>query len=231
MSNDWSATWNSSVDSGKQRKYRANAPQHQRKQFLSAHLADDVEETVGTSTLPVRTGDRVEVMRGDHAGATGRVAEIDTDDYVVEIDGVERESVDGTETRIPIDPSNLKIVSLNLDDGQRLARYEVSEDEAEDIKVEEVADEDVEEEPEETDEPDEADEDGPVEEEEDMDDEAEGDDMSAAEQVVEGTVEEVKDAVRDGDIDAGSVLAAERENKNRVTLVEWLEGRTGDDDE
>ncbi|MFB6076885.1 MAG: hypothetical protein ABEK12_02030 [Candidatus Nanohaloarchaea archaeon] len=43
--------------------------------------------------------------------------------------------------------------------------------------------------------------------------------------MVEGTVDEVKDAVRDGDIDAGSVLAAEQENKNRVTLVEWLEGR------
>ncbi|MFB6076884.1 MAG: 50S ribosomal protein L24 [Candidatus Nanohaloarchaea archaeon] len=73
---------------------------------MNARLADDLQETVGASTLPVRTGDRVEIMRGDHAGATGRVHTVDTDSYRVEVEGVERESVDGSEIRPTCGSSN-----------------------------------------------------------------------------------------------------------------------------
>ncbi|MDY6769435.1 MAG: hypothetical protein SVU88_00515 [Candidatus Nanohaloarchaea archaeon] len=45
------------------------------------------------------------------------------------------------------------------------------------------------------------------------------------EELVEGTVDEVKERVEDDDIDATEVLAAEKANKDRVTLVEWLEER------
>ncbi|MDY6773695.1 MAG: hypothetical protein SVS85_00720 [Candidatus Nanohaloarchaea archaeon] len=44
-------------------------------------------------------------------------------------------------------------------------------------------------------------------------------------ELVEGTVEEVKDRVREDDFDLQKVLEAERENKNRITLVNWLEDR------
>lgn len=41
-------------------------------------------------------------------------------------------------------------------------------------------------------------------------------------EVVEGTVDEVKEAVREG-LDPGKVLQAEKDNKERKTLVGWLE--------
>ncbi|MDY6774020.1 MAG: hypothetical protein SVS85_02370 [Candidatus Nanohaloarchaea archaeon] len=44
------------------------------------------------------------------------------------------------------------------------------------------------------------------------------------EEAVEGTVEEVKDAVRE-DMGPVTVLAAEKQGKERSTLVEWLESR------
>lgn len=47
--------------------------------------------------------------------------------------------------------------------------------------------------------------------------------------VVDGTVDEVKEAVREQDLDPETVLEAEREHKDRKTLVEWLERRIDDD--
>lgn len=45
------------------------------------------------------------------------------------------------------------------------------------------------------------------------------------ESVVEGTVAEVKEAVKEDDLDAEKVLEAEKDNKDRKTLKEFLEDR------
>lgn len=218
----WSTDWSGSTDPSKQRKYRENAPHHHRKRFLNAHLADSVRETVETRAVPLVTGDQVEVMRGDHAGAEGRVDDIDTEEQKVYVDGVEREAVDGSDTAIPVRPSNLKITKLNLEDERRLAKYEVSEEEKEEISIE----------PEEAEDEEEPGEEPPEEAEEPADDAAEDvEDVeelleeSAPAEIVEGTVDEVKEAVRDGAADPAAVLEAETANKDRVTLVEWLESR------
>lgn len=56
-----------------------------------------------------------------------------------------------------------------------------------------------------------------------LDDEAEFD--GDYDDVVEGTVDEVKDRVDEDDLDPQKVLAAEKEGKNRKTLKQWLESR------
>lgn len=48
--------------------------------------------------------------------------------------------------------------------------------------------------------------------------------------VVEGTVDEVKDEVRDRGLEPEQVLEAEIENKDRKTLKEWLESRMKSED-
>ncbi len=45
------------------------------------------------------------------------------------------------------------------------------------------------------------------------------------EEVVAGTVDEVKEAVESQDLDVRKVLEAEQANKGRVTLTDWLEDR------
>ncbi len=50
--------------------------------------------------------------------------------------------------------------------------------------------------------------------------------MTEHEEVLEGTVDEAKDSIRDlDDPDYESLLEAEKEDKNRKTLVSWLESR------
>ncbi len=44
-------------------------------------------------------------------------------------------------------------------------------------------------------------------------------------EIVSGTIPEVKDAFDDHDLDPAKVLAAETANKDRVTLKDWLESR------
>ncbi|MDY6776920.1 MAG: 30S ribosomal protein S3 [Candidatus Nanohaloarchaea archaeon] len=45
------------------------------------------------------------------------------------------------------------------------------------------------------------------------------------EDLVEENISDIKDRVEEEDLDPKNVLEAERENKDRVTLVEWLQGR------
>lgn len=137
MSEKWKKSWKSSKKPKKQRKYRANAPYHLKNKFLSAKLSDDLKNKVGTGTLPIRVGDKTEIMRGEYSGISGKVEEVDYDDYKVYLDSVDRERVDGTEAKIPLDPSNLKITKLELEDERRLEKYDVSEEEKQDIKVKE----------------------------------------------------------------------------------------------
>jgi large subunit ribosomal protein L24 len=141
--NEWKKSWKSSEQPQKQRKYRANAPYHHRQKIVSARLAEDVRETVGTKTLPIREGDRVEIMRGDWKDLSGRVEKIDFDNERVYVDGVERERVDGTETQIALAPSNLKLTKLELDDEKRLEKYDVSDDDKQEIQTEDKEPEDT----------------------------------------------------------------------------------------
>ena len=146
---NWSRSWKSSTDPQKQRKYRENAPQHVKDNFISANLSHTLRDELGTRNLGIRNGDRVRVMRGDRKGAEGIVNEVDRENERVFIDGVEKEAVDGTVHQIPLRPSNVQIVSLNLSDEDRLDKYEVSDFESikvDDEEVEEALEEDEEEE-------------------------------------------------------------------------------------
>ncbi len=145
MSNKWKKSWKSSKQPSKQKKYRENAPYHHRNKFLSAKLSDDLKDKIGTGTLPVRKGDKAEIMRGDYEGLSGTVDQIDYTDYKIYINGINRERVDGTETKVAIDPSNVKLIKLELEDHKRVEKYELTEEEKEEIKSKEVQEESEEE--------------------------------------------------------------------------------------
>lgn len=116
----WSKKWVSSKQPRKQRKYRYNAPKHIRHKFLSAHLSKELSEKYNRRSFPVRKGDEVEVMRGKFRKKTGKISRIDLKKIKVYIDGITRKKVDGTDVQVPIHTSNLRIISLNLEDEKRL---------------------------------------------------------------------------------------------------------------
>ncbi len=104
---------------GKQRKKLYQAPLKERYRRFSAPLSSKLKESHSTSSVPVRSGDTVMIMRGDRKGSEGKVTRVDRKNYRIFVEGVDREKVDGTKTFIPIHPSKVMITRLNLDDKWR----------------------------------------------------------------------------------------------------------------
>lgn len=67
----------------------------------------------------MRKGDDIQVMRGKFKGRSGKVARVNYTKYRVYIEGITRKRTVGTEAQVPLHPSKLKIINLNLDDKRR----------------------------------------------------------------------------------------------------------------
>ena len=111
----------------KQRKFLINAFLHLRRKLISAHLSKELREKLKRRSVPLRVGDEVEVMRGSFKGTKGKIIKIDTKKYKVYIDTVKRKRTVGTEYHVPIHPSNLKVINLDLSDKYRKEKLGVKE--------------------------------------------------------------------------------------------------------
>lgn len=103
----------------KQRKRLYQAPLHIRYKQFSAMLSPELKASHNTRSVPVRAGDTVKIMRGDRKGFEGKVARVDRQKYRIFVEGITREKVDGSAIQIPIHPSKVMIIHLNLDDKWR----------------------------------------------------------------------------------------------------------------
>ncbi|MBU2561296.1 MAG: 50S ribosomal protein L24 [Nanoarchaeota archaeon] len=126
MKKTFSTSWKSSKRPSKQRKYRHNAPLHLKQKFLSAHLSKELRKKYGRRSLPVVKGDKVKVARGQFKGRENKVERTDHKKLRVYITGIERAKKEGSKSMQPINPSNLIITELNLDDKKRKASLEKS---------------------------------------------------------------------------------------------------------
>jgi len=92
--------------------------------MISSHLSKELRQQYKKRSLPLRKGDEVKVMRGEFKGVVGKVVRIDTKKYKVYVDTVKKKRSIGTEYLVPLSPSNLMIVKLNLDDKYRMKMLE-----------------------------------------------------------------------------------------------------------
>jgi len=111
----------------KQRKRQRTAPLHERHEQVRATLSEDLREEYGQRNVRVNEGDTVEVLRGDFAGETGEVTDVDLKDAAVTVEDVTLEAADGEEVPRPLDASNLRVTSLDLSDDRREQRLESEE--------------------------------------------------------------------------------------------------------
>jgi large subunit ribosomal protein L24 len=103
----------------KQRKLIYEAPAHLRHKLLASHLSSELRAPHLIRSLPVRMGDTVRVIRGDHKNVEGKITRVDLTRYRIYVEGLTREKVDGTTIFVPIHPSKVIITHLNLDDKWR----------------------------------------------------------------------------------------------------------------
>lgn len=121
MKKEWSSAWKGSKLPRKQRKYRANAPLHVRRSFISVHLSKELRAKYSRRAVPVRSGDKVKVMAGSHHGHVGKVDRVDLRRTKVYVTGIDVAKKDGSKATPPIHPSNLMITELSLGDKRREA--------------------------------------------------------------------------------------------------------------
>lgn len=111
----------------KQRSNQEHAPLHKRHKQVKATLAEDLREEYDRRSVRVNEGDTVEVMRGDFAGETGDVLNVDLKSATIHIEDITVEKADGETVPRPLDASNVRVTSLDLADDRRRARLEGTE--------------------------------------------------------------------------------------------------------
>ena len=124
MKKKWSPKWNGSSQPRKQRKYRANAPLHARHKLMAAHLSKELRSQTGKRAIPVRKGDEVRIITGSSKRSTGTVSRIDLKEMKVYVEGITVKKVDGSEVMRALEPSNIMITKLNMDDKMRRKQLE-----------------------------------------------------------------------------------------------------------
>ncbi|RLE49581.1 MAG: 50S ribosomal protein L24 [Candidatus Methanomethylicota archaeon] len=110
----------------KQRLRLYQAPIHVRRKNLSARLSDELRKEYGRKTIPIRKGDTVLVVRGDHVGHEGKVVEVDPEKGRIKIEGLTVTRADGTTRLIPVHASKVIITKLDLSDKWRKEKLESS---------------------------------------------------------------------------------------------------------
>lgn len=120
MKQKFSTSWNASKQPRKQRKYRAKAPMHIKRKLLGTALSKDLRKKHGTNSIAVRKGDAVKIMKGKFKGKQGKIIDINTKYSKVYIEGIQIKKQDGSKANVPVRPSNLQVIELNLSDKKRI---------------------------------------------------------------------------------------------------------------
>ncbi len=114
-----STAWKRSKAPRKQRKYRYMAPLHLKQKLMRAHLSKELRNKYSKRSLTLRKGDKVKVAVGQFKGKMTKVEMIDLKKGKVYLEGVDLIKKDGSKTKYLVEPSNLIITELNLDDKKR----------------------------------------------------------------------------------------------------------------
>lgn len=119
MKKKFSRKWKESKQPRKQRKYRANAPLHIKRKMLTVNLSKDLRKKYGKRNISIRKGDIAKVSRGKFKKKQGKVLRIETKDSRVYLEGIQIKKMDGSKVDVPVKPSNVQIIELNLEDRKR----------------------------------------------------------------------------------------------------------------
>jgi len=116
---NFSTEWKSSSKPKKQRKYRLNAVLHVKQKFMHSHLSKELVKKHGKRSMGLRKGDKVKILRGQFKKHEGKVERIDMKNTRVFVNGTESVKKDGTKKLLGMNPSNLMITELSLEDKSR----------------------------------------------------------------------------------------------------------------
>lgn len=99
----------------KNRKAHFTAPSSVRRVLMSAALSRDLRTKYNVRSMPVRKDDEVQVVRGTYKGREGKVVQVYRRKWVIHIERITREKVNGSTVNVGVNPSKVVITKLRLD--------------------------------------------------------------------------------------------------------------------
>ena len=99
----------------KNRKAHFTAPSSVRRVLMSAPLSSELRAKHNVRSMPVRKDDEVHVVRGTYKGREGKVVQVYRKKWVIHIERITREKVNGSTVNVGVNPSKVMITKLRID--------------------------------------------------------------------------------------------------------------------
>ncbi|KAM7455963.1 hypothetical protein BLSTO_03278, partial [Blastocystis sp. subtype 1] len=77
--------------------------------MMSSPLCEALKNKYNVGAMPIVKGDKVKVLRGSNKGKEGKVVEVYRKKWVIHIEGLTREKVNGSSAKVGIDASKVEI--------------------------------------------------------------------------------------------------------------------------
>jgi len=103
----------------KARKAHFTAPSSERRKIMSASLSQELKKQHNCRSIPVRKEDEVRIVRGSFKGKEGKVVQVYRKKWVIHVDKVTRDKVNGASVQVGIDPSKCVITKLKMDKSRK----------------------------------------------------------------------------------------------------------------
>ena len=104
---------------GKQRRRIYKSPIHAHKNMLKCRLDEFLREEYAMRSMVPKKGDLVRIMRGQFRDTEGKINRVDYGSIRIFVDNATTTKADGKEVHLPVHPSNLMLVKLEIDDERR----------------------------------------------------------------------------------------------------------------
>merc|ERR1712226_1345448 len=85
------------------------------RKIMSANMGKELQARHGVRSMPIRKDDEVVITRGMYKTREGKVTACFRKKFVVHVERISREKVNGAQVPVGIQPSNLVITKLKLD--------------------------------------------------------------------------------------------------------------------
>jgi large subunit ribosomal protein L26e len=130
--------FNSAVSASRRKSRKAHFQAHStlKAKIMSASLSKELREKYNVRAVPIRKGDEILVVRGTYKNREGQVNQVYRKKYVVHVDRVTKDKVNGSSVPVGLKPSNVVITKLHLDNDRKklLERKNRAKDGAEKAK-------------------------------------------------------------------------------------------------
>uniref|UniRef100_A0A7R9W9F9 KOW domain-containing protein n=1 Tax=Pseudictyota dubia TaxID=2749911 RepID=A0A7R9W9F9_9STRA len=115
--------YSTSVSSSRRKSRKAHFASHSeaRRKLMSANLSKELQARHGVRSMPIRKDDEVVITRGMYKTREGKVTAVYRKKFVVHVERITREKVNGASVPVGIPASSLCITKLKMDKDRKAA--------------------------------------------------------------------------------------------------------------